>query len=440
MPKLELAINHPANVWGQTRVVDFQDDTLFIEARSPSEATIVIHSSLPLSVATAHNAEAKLVPGWDGTLGYSLYALKLSVPAAGRVTVQLRRDFPPAAPITDGDDVIDAFARDFANRPSKFPDDRDAFQAWRNRYRAALTERLMSGGIPEATNPAPTVEDEKEFPGFIVRRVRFFSREDRETSFLLSLPRHADAGAKLPLLVGIHGHEATWGEADLGAFTKGHNDDFCEHFASRGWAVLQPATMDHSLQREGWTLQGEWTWDIMKSLDLAMRESKVDPNRVAVCGLSTGAHLAMNMLAIDGRVRAGVVGCILSTWHHYRRRMRVPPHCDCGITSQLGDLIEPCDWAALGFTRAVQFQHGRQDAALCPGADPAGLNLEWNTGVLPQREFDIMFEEVRRAWSLWGASDQLSLHIHNGPHKVDNDAAFAWLDPWARRQTKEGNR
>lgn len=440
MPKLELAINHPANEWGQTRVVDFQDDTLLIEAREPSDATIVVHSGFPLTVAETHNAKACLVPGWDGTLGYSLYALKLTVPAAGRVTVRLRREVPPASPIDDGDEVVDAFARTFSARPSKFPDTRDAFHAWRKRYRAALTERLMPGGIPEATNPAPTVEEEKEFPGFIVRRVRFFSREDREASFLLSLPRDAPAGVKLPLLVGIHGHEATWGEADIGAFTAGHNDDFCEHFASRGWAVLQPATMDHHLQRAGWTLQGEWTWDVMKSLDLALREAAVDANRVAVCGLSTGAHLAMNMLALDGRAQAGVVGCILSTWHHYKRRMRVPPHCDCGITSQVSDLIECCDWAALGFAKAVQFQHGRKDAALCPGADPAGLNLEWNTGVMPRREFDIMFDEVRRAWAMWDASDRLSLHFHDGPHKVDNHAAFAWLDAWARRQAKESHR
>ena len=82
----------------------------------------------------------------------------------------------------------------------------------------------------------------------------------------------------------------------------------------------------------------------------------------------------MNLLALDDRVGSGVVGCVLSSWHHYRERMRIPPHCDCGILGQLGDLIEQCDWAALAAPKPVQFQHGRQDACYCPGADPELLD------------------------------------------------------------------
>ncbi len=150
--------------------------------------------------------------------------------------------------------------------------------------------------------------------------------------------------------------------------------------------------------------------------------------RVGVCGLSTGAHLAMNVLALDDRVQAGVVGCILSTWNHLRRRFRVPPHCDCGITLQMADRLEECDWAALAAPKPVQFQHGRQDSALCPGADAALLNLQWNTGILPQEEYDAAFAEVRRAYALAGAPHRTETHFHPRGHAVDNAAAFAWLD------------
>ena len=118
------------------------------------------------------------------------------------------------------------------------------------------------------------------------------------------------------------------------------------------------ATMNHTLRHADWTLQWEWAWDAMVALDYAATLADVDMDRVAVCGLSTGAHLSMNVLALDARVKAGVVGCILSTWNHYERRFRIPPHCDCGIHAQLGGILAQCDWAALAAPKPVMFQHG----------------------------------------------------------------------------------
>ena len=136
----------------------------------------------------------------------------------------------------------------------------------------------------------------------------------------------------------------------------------------------------------------------------------------------------MNMLALDDRVRAGVVGCILSTWNHYRRRFRIPPHCDCGICVQLSSRLEPCDWAALAAPKPVQFQHGRQDACFCPDADPKKLDLNWNTGVMPAAEYDAMFAEVQRAYQRTGRPEAVITTFHAAGHRVDNEAAFRWLN------------
>ena len=166
----------------------------------------------------------------------------------------------------------------------------------------------------------------------------------------------------------------------------------------------------------------------MVALDYAGTLPEVDTNRISVCGLSTGGHLAMNVLALDQRVKAGVVGCVLSTWNHYHRRMRIPPHCDCGISEQLGLKMEQCDWAALAVPKPVQFQQGRKDACFCPGADPKLLLLDWNIAVMPPAEYEMMFAEVQRAYTLAGEPDAVMSKIHDGPHKVDNEAAFQWLN------------
>ena len=171
------------------------------------------------------------------------------------------------------------------------------------------------------------------FPKFTLRRVEYRSQKDRKNTLLISLPKGV---AKVPVLLALHGHENVWGQAAESAYRMGDADDFCAYFAERGWAVVQPATMNHALQHKDWTLQGEWTWDAMVALDYAAALPELDMNRVAVCGLFTGGHLAMNVLALDDRVQAGVVGCVLSTWNHYRRRLRIPPHCDCGVSASSG--------------------------------------------------------------------------------------------------------
>ncbi len=89
---------------------------------------------------------------------------------------------------------------------------------------------------------------EQDYPDFRLFAINYQSKADRRNTALLSIPKNVD---NVPLLVALHGHETLWGKADSAAFRMGHVDDFCAYFASRGWAVLQPATMNHHLQQLG---------------------------------------------------------------------------------------------------------------------------------------------------------------------------------------------
>jgi hypothetical protein len=428
--EVRLESGHAANRLDGIEVLGLTGDVLSLEARRAGRGLLVLASDQPLVVDSVRGAEARLKPGWDGTLGYGRYGLELSIPAAGRVSVRLRSIPPPKAVIPTSDGDLAAFLGAFRGRPSRFPDNPRSFVAWRREYRQKLAAWLMGGRLPDRVPLAARTLATEDFPKFTLRRVEYRSRADRKGTLLLALPK---GRVKAPLLLALHGHEAAWGEADPRAFRSGHADDFCAYFAERGWAVLQPATMDHVLQHPGETLQGQWTWDAMVALDYALGTREADAGRVAVCGLSTGGHLAMNVLALDGRVRAGVVGCVLSTWNHCRRACRLPPHCDCGIGEQLAARLETCDWAALAAPKPVQFQHGRQDACFCPGADPRLLDLKWNTRVMPVAEFEALLAEVRRAYRLAGRPEAVVTTLHNAGHRVDNEAAFRWLDEWSRR-------
>ena len=422
--EVSLQPNHPASRLDGIKVVGFADGVLTLDTSRAASVSVVIKSDQPLVVESVTGGQARLVPGWNGTLGYSHFGLELSSAGPAKIVVRLRQILPPREPVPTTAAEMAAFLADLEHRGSRFPDQADTFHSWQQAYRKNLARWLMGGSIPERVPLTAQTLSTEDLPNFTLRRVQYRSQSDRTNTLLLSLPKKVTTA---PLLLALHGHEGPWGEADPKAFQPGHADDFCAYFAERGWAVLQPATMNHTLQHPGWTLQGEWTWDAIVALDYAATVPEVDMSRVAVCGLSTGGHLAMNALALDDRVKAGVVGCVLSTWNHYHRRFRIPPHCDCGIGMQLGPHLELCDWAALAAPKPVQFQHGRQDACFCPGADPKSLDLKWNTGVMPAAEYDAMFAEVRRAYALSDEPDSATTVIHDAGHRVDNEAAFRWL-------------
>lgn len=408
---------HPACRLNGCTVTLSDSNSLLFKITQPGHSVLVLRSKAPLMIAEQKGLTAVLRPGWDGTLGYSLYALDVEAGASGSGKVSLI-----IQPVMSG---LAESQSEFDERISRFPDDPEAFLRWQQEWKNKLACRLMKGGLPERVPLDARVLETEDHPSFTLYRVRYQTQSDRSNTLLISLPKNISG--RVPLLIALHGHEATWGEADTAAFTKGRSDDFCAYFAERGWAVVQPATMNHTLQHAGWTLQGEWTWDAMVALDYATSLPEVDSGRISVCGLSTGGHLAMNLLALDDRVKSGVAGCILSTWHHYRERMRIPPHCDCGILGQLGDFLEQCDWAALAAPKPVQFQHGRQDPSYCPGADPALLNTEWNTSIMPEKEFAAVFTEVKKAYQLTGGSGHVKLLFHNDGHRVNNEAAYKFL-------------
>jgi len=419
---------HRASLLRGLKFIDCVDGHARFEAAEAGQSRVAVRSDGPLRILRERGAKAKLSIGWNGTVEYSHYLLELDVAEPGAIEIQLDIVPVPSAPIpTTAEDSL-LFTARMQERSSKFPDDLEHFREWQIQHRKLLVERLMAGELPARVELAIRHLDTKDFPRFTLHRIEYQSRKDRRNEMLVSIPKDV---MKAPILLALHGHEANWGSADEQAFKSGHADDFMAYFAERGWVVVQPATMKHELQTTGWTLQGEWTWDSLVALDHVLSLTEVDASRVAVCGLSTGAHLAMNVLALDDRVGAGVVGCILSSWHHQERRCRLPPHCDCGIGEQLGGCLEQCDWAALAAPKPVQFQHGRQDSS-SPGADEKLLDLNWNTGVMPAAEFDLILGEVRRAYRLFDCPQSSEYILHSGAHQVDNEAAYRWLNTWAK--------
>ena len=379
---------------------DAESGTISREA-SDGEALIVLRAMCPLALA----GPGELRPGWDGSLGYAHYGLHLP---AGVATTRLRL----AEPVTFEQPRHDP-------APLAVSD----VTAWQGRRRGELARRLMGAGCNEDAPLRTQHEGEQTVDGLLVERWSCETRPGRRCVFLLARPR----GPTRRLLLAVHGHEAPWGEADPLAFAAGHNDSFCRAFVEAGWAVVQPATMDHGLYGAGWTLLGSWSWDARRCLAAAAEVLGNDPD-CAVCGLSVGGQIALTALVLDPRLRAGVCAGSFSTWRHYHERMLIPPHCDCGVSALLSGWLDQADWLALAAPRPVQLQHGRRDVCFAPDADPARLDPAWNRAVMPGAEFAAEVARARLAWAANGRDGALAYHEHDGAHGVDEPAAVAWLE------------
>lgn len=423
------------------RLTEWQESetglTIGVFASRPFQGSILFSHATPLKLVRTDRMTADLVYRNDRH-GHTVWELSLGGQGNGEpARVELRKIPPPSAPSLYTREDFAGFRQQFDQRPSRFPDNSPAaFAAWQKAYRQKLWGWLMGGSRPELVAPETKWEPLQTQDRFCVERLLYTSRPGRTVNALLALPKEAQ-DKPVPVILALHGHEATWGEAALEAFQPGHIDDFCHHFASNGFAVLQTPTMDHLLQNKNWTLYGEWVWDALAGLNAIAARPDLDMARVGVVGLSTGAQLAELVAALDERPRGLVIAGIFSTWNHCRKRFRIPPHCDCGSSKYLAPHLEQCDLVALAAPKALQIQHGQQDHCFYPGADPAHLQLDWNTGVMPPEEFAVAVAEAKRAYKIAGAMERLALHIHPGAHAVDKPAALAWLSKAMRSEEEE---
>jgi len=168
---------------------------------------------------------------------------------------------------------------------------------------------VASGQTTRVTNvnPHATAFDTSQF-----RAVTWKSRDGLEIEGLLWLPASYRAGAKLPLLLSIHGGPAgVWTPAFRGI----------NHvYTSLGWAVLEPNVRgsasygDPLLRGNIKDIGGGDYQDLMTGVDKLIADGIVDPERMAVRGWSYGGILGGWTITQTNRFKAASLGAMVSDW------------------------------------------------------------------------------------------------------------------------------
>lgn len=301
------------------------------------------------------------------------------------------------------------------------------FNQWKEKSIEKLKHIIFSKKDNLETVPEFKLAHSIQEKGYTLHSFECIYDADFKNEFLLSIP---DQGLdNCPLLIGIHGHEGEWGKADRNAFIdEGHADDFIGQFARNNFAVLQPPTMSHDLRNKQRLLIGEWTLDCIYSLNATLKIYPQLRNRISVCGLSTGGVISMMLLALDVRIKTGVIAGALTTFYHIKNRFKIPPSCDCGLSHYLYPHFEMGDIASLIAPKRVLYQQGKLDQLYCSAAIWTGSLTSWAYAGIPQNEYDYQYERIEKNYKILNSDAMISHEIHSGNHRVSFTSALKWIN------------
>jgi cephalosporin-C deacetylase-like acetyl esterase len=217
---------------------------------------------------------------------------------------------------------------------------RAQWEAKRSERHREYMEMLGLWPLPERTPLEARVTGVLEREGFRVENLHFQSRPHLYVTGNLYLPKDAKPGAKLPAVLYVCGHSGRGREGNKTAFQ--HHGMW---FATHGYVCLvidtlqlgEIAGIHHGTYRydrwwwqaRGYTPAGVECWNGMRALDYLQSRSEVDPDRLAVTGISGGGAATFWIAAADERVKVAVPVSGMSDLEDYVGGKVVNGHCDC---------------------------------------------------------------------------------------------------------------
>jgi len=283
---------------------------------------------------------------------------------------------PAAVTNAAAQDMIRSFLHQEAARlDAQFLDgitNRQQWEARRPELRQQYFEMLGLWPLPERTplNAQITGVIERE-EGFRVEKLHFQSRPHLYVTGNLYLPKDAKPGAKLPAVLYVCGHS--------GRDRDGNKTAFQHHgmwFATHGYVCLiidslqlgEIAAIHHGTYRydrwwwqaRGYAPSAVECWNGMRALDYLQSRPEVDPDRLAVTGISGGGAASFWIAAADERVKVAVPVSGMDDLEDYVGETIVNEHCDCMF------LVNTFQWpwsyiAALVAPRPLLFENSGHD-------------------------------------------------------------------------------
>ena len=281
-------------------------------------------------------------------------------------------------------------------------------ETWQEATREKLYELMMGGRKPNRPALEPRVIQRIPIPagGYTLEEVSIATLPGRRITVWMSVPTAPRGRVGAVLALHDHGGRAL-------QVVRGEGPAwFGRAFAEMGYVVIAPEIGSHTTRYPGWTLMGERTWDALRCLDYLATLPYVDTNRLGAAGLSLGGETAMYAAALDERLKVVMTSGWLSTVANLKQG-----HCPCWKFPGLEENFDFSDVFACIAPRTLICEVGE---------------LERAAGGFPVPVAQQACEEIRAAYAVFGAGDQLRLSIHGDGH------VFRGYEAWEPIQTGLG--
>ena len=350
-----------------------------------------------------------------------LTMLLILAPAIGRAQVYGKPD--REAP---GDAMIQAYLARVAAEIEAVPiapKTRDEWEKVRPQYVREYFYMLGLDPMPEKTPLQARVTGKIEGNDYTVELLHFQSRPRLYVTANLYRPTKTEPGKRLPAVLYVCGHSNQGRNGNKTAY-QAHGIWLARH----GYACLMLDTLQlsevagvhHGTYREnrwwwhsrGYTPAGVECLNGIRGIDYLLMRPEVDPERIAVTGISGGGAATFWIAAADPRVKVAVPVSGMADLQSYVTNLVINGHCDCMF------LYNTFQWpwtriAALIAPRPMLFTNSDLDA------------------IFPMDANDRVINRLERVYSLYGASDSVDAMVSIGGHAYREDlrrAIFRFLN------------
>ncbi len=326
-----------------------------------------------------------------------------------------------------GDEMIQKYlARETQKIHDNFMEGIDSVEGWEKllpRYKEEYFHMLGLWPMPEKTPLKATVTDTLERDGYVVDMLHYQSMPRLYVTANLYRPEKIAEGQRLPAVLYVCGHSNRGRNGNKTAY-QSHGIWFARH----GYICLtvdtlqlgEIAAIHHGTYREqrwwwhsrGYTSAGVECLNGIRGIDYLVSRPDVDPERIAVTGISGGGAATFWVAAADERAAVAVPVSGMADLPSYVTNRVINGHCDCMF------LYNTFQWpwtriAALIAPRPMLFTNSDADRIFPMDANRRVIN------------------RLERIYSLYGKSHYVDSMVSIGGHAYREDirkAAFRFIN------------
>jgi dienelactone hydrolase len=342
--------------------------------------------------------------------------LALSTTAAGQAYGEADRGAPGDQMIQD---YLAAEAQRLDDRFLQGISSQDDWEKCLGEYREQYLYMLGLSPLPSRTPLKATVTGTYEGDGFVVEKLHYQSQPQLYVTANLYRPAGPTTAARRPAVLYVCGHSHCGRNGNKVAY-QSHGIWLARHgticLVVDTLQLGEIAATHHGTYREGrwwwhargYTSAGVECWNGIRGIDYLVSRDDVDPERLAVTGISGGGAATFWIAAADPRVKVAVPVSGMADLPSYVGNRVVNGHCDCMF------LYNAFAWpwtriAALIAPRPLLFVNSDQDA------------------IFPMDANERVSARLERLYSLYGAGDLVDSVVSMGGHAYRRDIRRAAL-------------